>query len=143
MVLTTTYRVCRDHADQSSSCIGCFLRSIYPRRRAVKLDHEKIPRGLLFSSTDHLLGLVSTFLGFTKSYGGLIAARFFLGLFEGGLLGGMVLSEAHHASAFLAIAPIPRSIADSVGKGTPGAILLRRSSERSFWWSTRYRSSAN
>jgi MFS family permease len=36
-------------------------------------------------------GLVSTFLGFTKSYGGLIAARFFLGLCEGGLLGGMVV----------------------------------------------------
>ncbi|RVX76153.1 hypothetical protein B0A52_00510 [Exophiala mesophila] len=38
-----------------------------------------------------LWGLVSTFLGFTKSYGGLIAARFFLGLFEGGLLGGMIV----------------------------------------------------
>lgn len=36
-------------------------------------------------------GIVSTFLGFTKSYGGLIAARFFLGLCEGGLLGGMVV----------------------------------------------------
>lgn len=36
-------------------------------------------------------GLVSTFLGFTKSYGGLVAARAFLGLFEGGLLGGMIV----------------------------------------------------
>lgn len=36
-------------------------------------------------------GFVSTFLGFTKSYGGLIAARFFLGLCEGGLLGGMIV----------------------------------------------------
>lgn len=36
-------------------------------------------------------GIVSTFLGFTKSYGGLIAARFFLGLCEGGLLGGMIV----------------------------------------------------
>ncbi|KAL9111123.1 MAG: hypothetical protein Q9227_004386 [Pyrenula ochraceoflavens] len=36
-------------------------------------------------------GIVSTFLGFTKSYGGLIAARLFLGLCEGGLLGGMVV----------------------------------------------------
>ncbi len=36
-------------------------------------------------------GVVSTFLGFTKSYGGLIAARCLLGLFEGGLLGGMVV----------------------------------------------------
>lgn len=37
-------------------------------------------------------GLVNTFTGFVKSYGGLIAARFFLGLCEGGLLGGMVSS---------------------------------------------------
>ena len=36
-------------------------------------------------------GLTSTFLGFTKSFGGLIAARFFLGMFEGGLLGGMIV----------------------------------------------------
>jgi MFS family permease len=39
-------------------------------------------------------GLVSTFLGFTKSFGGLVAARFFLGLFEGGLLGGMIIYVA-------------------------------------------------
>ncbi|MCJ1275487.1 hypothetical protein MMC21_003290 [Puttea exsequens] len=36
-------------------------------------------------------GLVGTCMGSVKSYGGLIAARFFLGLCEGGLLGGMVL----------------------------------------------------
>lgn len=36
-------------------------------------------------------GLVSTFLGFTKSFGGLIAARLVLGLMEGGLLGGMIV----------------------------------------------------
>ena len=36
-------------------------------------------------------GLVSTCLGFTKSYAGLVAARFFLGFCEGGLLGGMVV----------------------------------------------------
>ena len=36
-------------------------------------------------------GVVSTFLGFTKSFGGLVAARFFLGLCEGGLLGGMIV----------------------------------------------------
>ena len=30
-------------------------------------------------------------MGFTKTYGGLIAARFILGAFEGGLLGGMIL----------------------------------------------------
>lgn len=36
-------------------------------------------------------GIVSTCIGFVKSYGGLLAARFFLGLCEGGLLGGMVI----------------------------------------------------
>lgn len=36
-------------------------------------------------------GVVSTCLGFTKSLGGLIAARLFLGAFEGGLLGGIVV----------------------------------------------------
>jgi len=36
-------------------------------------------------------GIVATFTGFVKSYGGLLAVRFFLGLCEGGLLGGMVI----------------------------------------------------
>ncbi len=36
-------------------------------------------------------GVCATFTGFVSSYGGLIAARFFLGLCEGGLLGGMVI----------------------------------------------------
>ena len=36
-------------------------------------------------------GIVGTCMGAVKSYGGLIAARFFLGLCEGGLLGGMIL----------------------------------------------------
>ena len=36
-------------------------------------------------------GLVCMCIGFVKSYEGLLAGRFFLGLFEGGLLGGMVL----------------------------------------------------
>jgi MFS family permease len=36
-------------------------------------------------------GLCCTFTGPVKSYGGLIAVRFFLGLCEGGLLGGMIL----------------------------------------------------
>ena len=36
-------------------------------------------------------GICSTFTGFCKSYGGLLAARFFLGLCEGGLLGGMII----------------------------------------------------
>jgi len=36
-------------------------------------------------------GLVGMCMGFTKSYEGLVAARFFLGLCEGGLLGGMII----------------------------------------------------
>ena len=36
-------------------------------------------------------GIVGTCMGAVKTYGGLIATRFFLGLCEGGLLGGMVL----------------------------------------------------
>ena len=36
-------------------------------------------------------GMVSTFLGFVKSYNGLLVARFFLGLCEGGLLGAIVI----------------------------------------------------
>ena len=36
-------------------------------------------------------GLVGTCIGAVKNYNGLLATRFFLGLCEGGLLGGMVL----------------------------------------------------
>jgi MFS family permease len=53
------------------------------------VKHFKAGRYLPFLITSW--GVVSTFLGFTKSYGGLVAARFFLGLCEGGLLGGMIV----------------------------------------------------
>lgn len=36
-------------------------------------------------------GLVSTFMGLTKSFAGLVVARCFLGLFEGGLLPGIIV----------------------------------------------------
>lgn len=36
-------------------------------------------------------GVVSMCIGFVKTYQGLLAARFFLGLMEGGLLGGMII----------------------------------------------------
>ena len=36
-------------------------------------------------------GIISMCIGFVTSYNGLIAARFFLGLAEGGLLGGMII----------------------------------------------------
>lgn len=38
-----------------------------------------------------LWGIVCTLMGLTKSYGGLIVCRLLLGLFEGGLFGGMIL----------------------------------------------------
>lgn len=36
-------------------------------------------------------GIVGTCMGFVKTYQGLLATRFFLGLAEGGLLGGMII----------------------------------------------------
>ncbi|OQV02840.1 hypothetical protein CLAIMM_07965 [Cladophialophora immunda] len=36
-------------------------------------------------------GVVTTCLGFVKSYAGLLVARFFLGMFEGGIIAGIVL----------------------------------------------------
>jgi MFS family permease len=36
-------------------------------------------------------GIVSLCTGFVKSYQGLLVARFFLGLAEGGLLGGIII----------------------------------------------------
>ena len=38
-----------------------------------------------------LWGIVGTCIGLVKSYGGLVATRLLLGLFEGGLFGGMIL----------------------------------------------------
>ena len=38
-----------------------------------------------------LWGVVTTCMGFTKSFGGLVACRMLLGLFEGGLFGGLCL----------------------------------------------------
>lgn len=53
------------------------------------LKYFKAGRYLPFLITSW--GLVSTFTGFVTNYSGLLAARFFLGLCEGGLLGGMIL----------------------------------------------------
>lgn len=53
------------------------------------LKYFKAGRYLPFLITSW--GLCSTFTGFVKNYEGLLAARFFLGLCEGGLLGGMIL----------------------------------------------------
>lgn len=45
-------------------------------------------------------GLTSTFMGFAKSYAGLIVARCFLGLFEGGLLPGIIVYLAMSVEMF-------------------------------------------
>lgn len=47
--------------------------------------------GIYLPSLVVVWGLVSTCTGFVKTYEGLLACRFFLGLAEGGLLGGLVL----------------------------------------------------
>lgn len=52
---------------------------------------KRVKGGIFLPSLITLWGLVCTFLGFTKSYGGLIAGRFFLGMFEGALLGGILV----------------------------------------------------
>ncbi|KAG6355294.1 hypothetical protein INS49_003255 [Diaporthe citri] len=52
---------------------------------------KRIRAGIYLPALITAWGLVSTFLGFTKSFGGLVAARFFLGAFEGGLLGGIIV----------------------------------------------------
>lgn len=52
---------------------------------------KRIRAGIYLPTLITAWGMVSTFLGFTKSFGGLVAARFFLGAFEGGLLGGIIV----------------------------------------------------
>lgn len=52
---------------------------------------KRIRAGIYLPALITAWGLVSTFLGFTKSFGGLVAARLFLGAFEGGLLGGIIV----------------------------------------------------
>jgi MFS family permease len=52
---------------------------------------KRIRAGIYLPALITAWGVVSTFLGFTKSFGGLVAARFFLGAFEGGLLGGIIV----------------------------------------------------
>ncbi|KAJ0123990.1 major facilitator superfamily transporter [Diaporthe amygdali] len=52
---------------------------------------KRVRAGIYLPALITAWGLVSTFLGFTKSFGGLVAARLFLGAFEGGLLGGIIV----------------------------------------------------
>ncbi|KAH9226677.1 hypothetical protein K456DRAFT_1754766 [Colletotrichum gloeosporioides 23] len=52
---------------------------------------KKVRAGIYLPTLITCWGIVSTFLGFTKSFAGLVVCRLFLGLFEGGLLGGIVV----------------------------------------------------
>lgn len=52
---------------------------------------KHVKAGIYLPALITLWGVVSTFLGFTKSFAGLVVARLFLGAFEGGLLGGIVV----------------------------------------------------
>ncbi|KAI0166276.1 MFS transporter-like protein [Xylariaceae sp. FL1272] len=52
---------------------------------------KRVKAGIYLPAIMTAWGLVSTFLGFTKSLAGLIVARLILGLFEGGLLGGIIV----------------------------------------------------
>ncbi|RJE18534.1 Major Facilitator Superfamily [Aspergillus sclerotialis] len=54
---------------------------------------KHVKAGIFLPTLITLWGLVCTFVGFTKSYGGLVAGRFFLGMFEGGLLGGILTPD--------------------------------------------------
>ncbi|KAI8443353.1 major facilitator superfamily domain-containing protein, partial [Phakopsora pachyrhizi] len=52
---------------------------------------KKIGPNIFLPTIVTLWGLITTMEGFVKSYGGLIAARFFLGLVEGGMFPALVL----------------------------------------------------
>ncbi|EOD46495.1 Major facilitator superfamily [Neofusicoccum parvum] len=52
---------------------------------------KRLKAGYYLPGLVTIWGLISTLMGLVKSYGGLLAARFFLGLAEGGLLGGMII----------------------------------------------------
>ncbi|KXH34930.1 hypothetical protein CSIM01_01966 [Colletotrichum simmondsii] len=52
---------------------------------------KKVRAGVYLPTLITCWGIVSTFLGFTKSFTGLVICRLLLGLFEGGLLGGIVV----------------------------------------------------
>ncbi|KFH45066.1 putative transporter-like protein [Hapsidospora chrysogenum ATCC 11550] len=55
------------------------------------LDCQQGQSGHIPHAPDYLLGTVCTFMGFTRSYGGLVVSRLLLGLFGGGLLGGILV----------------------------------------------------
>lgn len=52
---------------------------------------KRVKAGIYLPTLILCWGLVCTFMGFTKSFGGLVACRLLLGLFEGGILGGVIV----------------------------------------------------
>ncbi|KAJ4982846.1 hypothetical protein SVAN01_11666 [Stagonosporopsis vannaccii] len=52
---------------------------------------KRFRAGVYLPTLITLWGLVCTFMGFTKSYAGLVVCRALLGLFEGGILGGVIV----------------------------------------------------
>ena len=52
---------------------------------------KKVKAGIFLPSLITAWGLVCTCIGFTKSFAGLVVCRLLLGLFEGGILGGVII----------------------------------------------------
>ncbi|KXX82963.1 High-affinity nicotinic acid transporter [Madurella mycetomatis] len=52
---------------------------------------KRVRAGVYLPSLITAWGLVCTFTGFTKSFAGLVVCRLLLGLFEGGILGGVII----------------------------------------------------
>lgn len=71
------------------------LKKLKPRYLPVPLrsteSFSDVARRFYLPFLVTMWGLISLCTGFAKKYGGLLAVRFFLGLAEGGLLGGMII----------------------------------------------------
>ena len=52
---------------------------------------KRFRAGVYLPTLITLWGLVCTFMGFTQSFAGLVVCRLLLGLFEGGILGGVII----------------------------------------------------
>jgi MFS family permease len=52
---------------------------------------KRFRAGVYLPTLITLWSLVCTFMGFTKSFAGLVVCRLLLGLFEGGILGGVII----------------------------------------------------
>ena len=84
--MQSTWGLLETHADLSTRSFSYICVDV-PSNLVLK----RLKAGYYLPALLVLWGLVSTFTGFVKSFTGLIVARVFLGLCEGGLLGGMVI----------------------------------------------------